>query len=107
MTKKNQDFDMYAGDTKDIVVTMSDSANIDGSTVKWGLKKSVKDTMLVSKNTGGLGITVSGTAFTVRLNPSDTLGLSGRYYHEAEVTDVLGNVSTVTVGHITIEPSGV
>lgn len=106
MTKKNQDFEMFAGNSKDIIITMADSSGLSGATIKWVLKKSVNGQLITMKTVGG-GISIGLTFFTVRLNPADTEGLSGRFYHEAELTDVLGNVSTVTTGHVTIEASGV
>lgn len=107
MTKRNQDFSMFAGDTKDIVVTMSDSTNLTGATIAWVLRRGgVTGTVEVPKSTTS-GISISNTTFTVRLSASDTANLKGRYYHEAEVTDVSGNVSTVMTGSISIEPSGV
>lgn len=113
MTKKNQNFEMYAGDTKDIVITVTNAngavVNLSGASVRWALKKNVSASQNAYKTTSS-GVTLtspSAGVFTVRLSAGDTQGLQGRYYHEAEVTDVLGNVSTVTTGYVTIEPSGV
>ena len=104
MTKRNQDINMFAGDTKDILVTMT--TDLSGATIKWALKKRLNGTQYIYKTTSS-GITVSGSTFTIRLDVADTSDLSGGYYHEAEVTDALGNVSTVMTGSAKIEPSGV
>lgn len=106
MTKRNQNFDMFAGDTKDIIVTMTDSTNLSGASVKWSLRRGGARGPLVASKTTSSGVTTSGTSFTVRLSSADTSSLVGQFYHEAEVTDVSGNVSTVTIGEIKIEPSG-
>lgn len=100
----NQNFSMFAGDTKNINVTMTDGTPLSGSSIKWGLLK--QGATVVSKTTSN-GITVAGSVFTIKLNASDTVGFVGRYYHEAEVTDMFGNVSTVMTGFITIEKSNV
>lgn len=109
MTVKNQNFEMYAGDTKNIEITIS-SVNLAGASVKWAAKKTIYDAVpALYKDTAG-GITITDAAagkFTIALAPADTADLSGKYYHEAEVTDQSGNVSTVTTGTITINLSGV
>lgn len=112
---KKQDFKMYAGDTKDIVVTVKTASgavvDLSSASVKWALKRHTHGPHDVFKKTGGGGITITdvlGGVFTVRLNSIDTKDLhQGRYYHEAEVTDMQGNVSTVMTGTVTLEHSGV
>lgn len=99
----NQNFTMVSGDSKNITVSMLDGVPLDGATVKWALKQS---STVVSKTTSS-GITIAGSTFTIRLNSADTASLIGKYYHEAEVTDMFGNVSTVMTGNITIERSNV
>lgn len=105
MTAENQSFEMYSGDTKNIIITMQD--NLDGATVVWVLKKSVYDEKDVVRKTTGQGINVDRNTVTIRLEPDDTEGLSGLYYHETEVTDAFGNVSTVTTGNVNIKSSGI
>lgn len=109
MTVKNQNFEMVAGDTKNIVIPVSNVNDLAGASVKWALKKTVYDASnAVYKDTASGGISISGTTFTVALAPADTVALRpGDYYHEAEVTDAAGNVSTVTTGKVTISPTGV
>jgi hypothetical protein len=108
MTKLKQDFTMFAGDTPPLTFTMSDSTSLSGATVKWVMRKGhVKGPQALLKTTLNGGLVASGTVATVNLLSADTLSLEGKFYHEAEVTDVLGKVSTVMTGTITIEPSGV
>lgn len=111
MTEVSQDFKMWAGDHRNLqfTVTGSDGSGQDltGTSIKWVLKESVDSASLILKQTSGSGITVSGSVMTVALVPADTTNLAGQYYHEAEVTDGAGNVSTTSVGTGTIEKSGV
>jgi hypothetical protein len=108
MTKLKQDFTMFAGDTPPLTFTMSDSTSLSGATVKWVMRKGhVKGPQALLKTTLNGGLVASGTIVTVNLLSADTLSLEGKFYHEAEVTDVSGKVSTVMTGTITIEPSGV
>jgi hypothetical protein len=110
MTRENQDFAMWSGDTKNVRITVYDENdavfNISGCTIRWRLMRSkMASASLVTKATGsGIVITDGPNGlFTVTLAPTDTASLNhGRYYHEAEVVDGSGNVATVTVGEITI-----
>jgi hypothetical protein len=114
MTTINQDFSMYAGDSKNIVITVTDDngspMNLLNATVKWALKKRVKSTenMIYKTTTDGITITdAQNGLIKISLLPINTSSLSGMYYHECEVTDQSGNVSTVTTGYITVKESGV
>lgn len=105
-----QNFEMFAGDTKSLNCTVTDAAtgaakNITGATIEWVLYNERTELNVLTKSTAS-GITITnGLAgqFTVALIPADTsaLGIQS-YYHEAEVTDAGGNVSTVFTGYITI-----
>jgi hypothetical protein len=101
MTAVNQNFSMIAGDTKSLIAAMSE--DLTGASVKWALKKNVNSTENILLKTS----TVSGTDITIKLDPTDTLSLSGVYYHECEVTDQLNNVSTVFTGMCLITKSGI
>lgn len=104
MTKLGQDFIMWSGDHKNLTVTVTNaetggSADLTGGSVVWVLAESPTGGSLVKlTNDSGSGVTVSGSTFTVSLSPIHTSGLSGTYYHEAQVIDANNNVSTVTVG---------
>lgn len=115
LTKKNQNLELYAGDSKylDFIATDNGAAvDLTGVTIKWVMKRFVSSASNdVYKDTIGGGVSITDAAngkFTVTIAPSDTKTLAvGTYYHEAEVTDALGNVSTVTVGKVTLIASGV
>ena len=113
MTKQSQDFLMWSGDDKTITVTVYDNddvvVDITGATITWELSQNVDSTALISKTVGS-GITLSDPTngiFTIALDPADTASLSGRYYHEAEITDAAGDVSTALVGHATINTDAI
>ena len=114
MTKVNQSFPMWAGDTANIECVVSDGADgikdISGATIAWVLYNEAAGVAVLNKSTVS-GITITsgiGGAFTVALAPSDTESVTpGAYYHEAEVTDIAGNVSTVFTGTVTIKRSRV
>jgi hypothetical protein len=111
MTAKNQNFEMVAGDSHIIVVPVN--FDLAGAlAIKWAVKKSVSSTERPIYKELSSGITVTQTGetaseFQITLNPSDTATLKGDYYHEAEVTDAQNNVSTVMIGRISIQLSGV
>ena len=103
-------FTMFAGDTKVLVVSVTDVAgqavDITGVLIRFQLAKSAKaETALISKTTvGNAGVAiVDGPAgrFDVALNPADTLALVGTYYYEAEIDDG-GIISTVLTGQVQI-----
>ena len=102
------DHTMVQGDTValdfSIVDDDDDPVNLTGATVRWQLSRRERLEPIVQKISGS-GITVTdavGGLFTVDLAPSDTEDLYGTYYHEAEVTDASGNISTVRTGEIVI-----
>jgi hypothetical protein len=104
MTATKQNFSMFAGESKEIIVpvTKENNAELDitGSKIKWGFSNILK--------TDTNGITLSNPTkgeFTITLNPIDTQSLEGIFYHGAVLTDALGNVTTVMTGKITINKS--
>lgn len=102
MTSVNQDFNMYAGDSKDIVVTIVDEENnpldLTEASIKWVMKN--KNTSVIKDSTNGAS--VDGSTLHIKLEPEDTINLSGVFAQQGRIVDALGNVSTVFVGKITI-----
>jgi len=101
VTARNQSFRMVSGDTTEIEII--NPTDLTGATVKWLLHKS--GNQYISKSTPAITVT-SGeeeSIIKIKLDPADTENLKGVYYHEAEVTDSFGNISTVTMGSVTIE----
>jgi len=113
--RTGQDVDMIAGDTRNLNVIVYDennggNKNIANATIKWVLYDEALEVVVLNKALAS-GITVTNGLlgqFTVALTPANTVSLTpGVYYHEVEITDETGNVSTVLTGHITINPTRV
>lgn len=107
-----QNFQMTAGDTKYLVVSVKDAdgvaVNLTGAAVKWQAARSFGKASVLSKATSGSGIVLtnaSGGIFTITLDPDDTEDLKGNYYHEAQVTASDGTISTVLFGTMKINPA--
>jgi len=100
MTTINQNVEMYSGDSKTLNVTVTLTGTLVGSTIKWSAGM---DYVPAVTKTTTAGISITGaTTFTVALLPEDTENLEGTYLHEAQVTDLSGNVSTVMTGKLKI-----
>lgn len=85
------------------------NADLTGATARWWLAKKVKSTgadIIVEKSTSdGIAITEDTGAFTVvvTIDPADTEGQKATaYYHECEVVDAAGSISTVMTGTFTL-----
>lgn len=110
MTAINQDFSMYQGDTKNLVVsvTKDDGSELDltGCTVKWAILKSTTNSeKLVLIETPR--IRTDNNTITIPISSTDTLNLLGKYYHECKLIDTQGNASTIFVGYITLNKSNI
>ncbi|MBT2729445.1 hypothetical protein J7E63_21365 [Bacillus sp. ISL-75] len=109
MTAINQNFSMFAGDSKNLIVTVTKDdgsfVDLNGTTVKWGLRKKENSTINEVSKTTDDGITLLGDEITIKLDPTDTLNLLGIYFQECELTDQLGNVSTIFTGGVKINRS--
>lgn len=83
--------------------------NMSGGSARWWMGKSassVGDKVFIKKGVGsGLTLTLIDDVWTAQIviDPADTQGLKpGDNYHELEVVDGAGAVSTVTVGTFSI-----
>jgi hypothetical protein len=110
-----QNFSMVSGDDQEIQFTVADTdfesptPTLDGATVYWQAfysKFSTPGDVVISKSSlSGHGIVIVddvNRVFVVTLERPDTLGLIGNFYHEAKLVDETGNVTTVTVGIMTL-----
>lgn len=107
MTAENQSFEMYSGDTKNIIIPVTDGdgepLSLEGVTATWVLKSNAYVNEVAITKTIGDGIDIDGSEVTIRLDPSDTEGLRGLYYHKLNIIDAVGDVSTVTTGNVNIK----
>ena len=113
MASTEQNATIYAGDSVDLVIIVTDPEtgdpkNLTAATVQWAMFKEHRGTVVLTKATGD-GVTITDATegeLTIALEPEDTEELLPDIYaHECEVTDSGGNVSTVTTGYITLKAS--
>ena len=97
-------FPMKAGDTKRLQMTITDKVgtpiDLTEAQIRWwasrgdALKFSRTPALQKSLGNGIEDMGLFEGQFVVTLAPSDTRELNGSYYHEVEITDAFGNVST-------------
>jgi hypothetical protein len=106
-----QDIEVYAGEIRTIVVTITNNndravEDLTGASVSWKVKSG--STTHISKSVGS-GITLASDPTTgvcsIALQASDTSSLSGSYSHEVRVTLADGTIATTTVGRFIVRPT--
>jgi hypothetical protein len=99
VTATGQYFEMFAGDSKDLVVTVADKV-LTGATVIFQMASTINSEAAVTKTTDDDISITDPTAgeITILFEPEDTLNLLGKYYFEVQVTDADGDIATVTTG---------
>lgn len=111
MPDTSQDIEVYAGEIRSIVVTVTNNndravEDLTSASVSWKVKSG--STTAISKSVGS-GITLASDpttgVFTISLQASDTTSLSGVYSHEARVTLSDGTIATVSVGRFVVRPT--
>jgi hypothetical protein len=117
MTEQSQDFEMWAGEYKEITLTIlkpdGTAEDLTGASVSWVAKTRPDANLpaLVSKSTGhGAEVLTPPIEGKVRvtLEEADTAALRSRtYYHELEGRDSAGKPFTPTVGYMVIQPSAI
>lgn len=109
MTISKQNFSIVAGDTAKLTVSVTDPTgaplDLTGATIRWAMGRGVGIPPLLEKSSEDNSITINGTSFDINLDPLDTQNLRGAFYHEAEITDASGEVSTVMTGTATVRGS--
>ncbi|MCG8650810.1 MAG: hypothetical protein MI861_13310, partial [Pirellulales bacterium] len=91
-----------------VVDENGNSVTVTDATIQFSVAKQFGAAPVISKATGGSGITVPnppGDAMHVEIVPSDTNALAaGLYLYRAVVTDVGGEVATVLQDVCTLKP---
>ena len=117
MPATNQNVTHWKGDDGQIRITVRDAdgnaVDLTDATARWWVGKavtSIGDDIVIQKGTedGGIVITEDDGLYTltIELQPEDTEELTaGRYYHECEVVDAAGDISTVSVGKFVLKPT--
>jgi hypothetical protein len=113
MTQQDQDIGnekpYHEGDDLEIDVSVTEDGSakdITGAEITWVLAESQGGAAKIEKSTSGGGVTITDAAngkFTITVEGSDTKDLAGHHYHEAEVTDNVGQTSTVLTGTFQIQ----
>lgn len=103
MTKKNQNFELWQGETMVITVPITDSdgnpKSLSGATVVW---KATSGSYSLEK----AGSIVSVNSVQITLTPADTIDLPVRAYrHECRVIDVDSNQNVVFEGDMVLHES--
>ena len=108
MSKRNQDFDLYAGESKVIFIKLdnADGTPFDpaGSMMEWRLAKTSHSDATLQKTLGS-GLILSTGGVNVVLDSADTYDLRPEiWYHELKV--MTGDkVAVTTVGHVHLRPA--
>ncbi len=99
MAKKNQDFEIWAGNNLSIIFTVKDASDLsDIAAIKWAFASNNLGDVILEKQLGS-GIGVSGNQITVTLAANDTKDLQpGYYYHELKAKDTSDNIFTIAIG---------
>ena len=120
MPATNQKITHWVGDTAIITIPVKDKAgewvDLTGAFGRWWMGKTVKatgDNIYIEKSTESFGgmelVNPSGGDewdIVITLDPIDTEGLkAGTFYHEAEIVDADGNISTVMTGPFVLNPT--
>lgn len=110
-------FEMFAGDTKRLHFTITSGPpsntplDIQDATVRWQASKGTLarfSTIPVLTKTVGTGLEITDAfsgAITVELVPEDTEALKGTFYHEVEIEDASGDISTAFTGEFIVKPN--
>jgi hypothetical protein len=102
MTAINQNFSMFAGNTKQIIVSVDDAENLTGATIEFNARRDENSPIVIRKT----DILVEDNTLTIILNPNDTKNLTGTYDYWCDLTDEYGDVTTLFVGTITLNRGG-
>src|SRR5262245_45845884 len=114
MTKTNQDFHLYWGESKTIFVDLN---NPDGSPLnpantqmQWWLAKTwhsidADDDGVMIKKSLGDGLTIVTNGVNIQLDAADTQLMPEIYYHELKLFLPGGGVSSAMVGTAVIHPA--
>lgn len=109
MTTQAQNFEMFAGDTRQITISVTDEDGaalpLTGYDAIWVVYKQTTKELILSKVLGS-GIMIPTPAngqIIIDLLPEDTEDITpGKYLHECEISTSSTDVSTVTTGIIKI-----
>lgn len=106
MAQLNQNFIHFKGNDKEVNFVVQDVATVEGCKARWTMSEVAGGMAEITKSTEDTpaGITLVGKTIKVILKSEDTDDLSPvaakKYYHECELEDTAGNISTVAIGEV-------
>lgn len=109
MTYTGQNFEIYIGDAKQVIITAYDEndaiLDLSGYDIVWVMYKSTTKNIMLSKSLGS-GITVptpSNGQILIDILPVDTENIvPNTYLHECEISTSPTDVSTITTGSVKV-----
>lgn len=107
MAAENQWIKMFQGNTKIIVVDIEGIDDLTGSTLKWVVKENIMSGTPLIVKTLNNGIVIKDGKVEITLKDTDTTTMLGTFYHECELVDVKGQVSTIFTGDLAIRKKGI
>ena len=107
-------FEMKAGDTRNVFITITDKAGtpIDltsATSIRWWASRgdattfSRTPTLMKTIDAGIDEVSLLDGQIVIRIRAIDSRELNGSYYHEVEVIDAAGNVSTPIADTFTVK----
>jgi hypothetical protein len=115
VSRKNQNFSLYRGESKIVFIALSnaDGTEFDptGCAMRWWMAKSPysiinnDDEVLVEKTLEDGGLVLATGGVNVRLIASDTFVVPNIYYHELKVFLPGGGVAMTCTGYIMVRSS--
>jgi len=107
MTKLDQDFTMWQGETISLRVPVTDSAGdpvtLTGATVTW---KATAGAAVLTKSGSVISIDAADDGVQIDLDPADTTALTPKKYaHECRVVDAGGDHNVIFVGDLVLRLS--
>jgi hypothetical protein len=108
VSKRNQNFDMYIGESKVVFIALTNADgtpfNPAGATMEWWLSRTVHSEKTIRKTLSS-GLAVSPGGVNIILESEDTYDLKPEiWYHELKITMPSG-LSVATVGAVHLRPA--
>lgn len=110
MALTGQNFVMHKGDDKILTFTITDATDVTGFSATWNMAVDAFSTKLLTKTSGGGGITFSGNKVLVTLDSANTKDSvtaipEGNYYHELSLIDGSGKKNIAAIGIVDMKKS--
>lgn len=111
MTIAGQNFEVYQGDNKEIIITVRNQdgslTDLSGYNAVWCVHDITPENVVLLKSTGlagGIAIpTPANGQLVITLTSDDTMDIITKVYgHQCEIEDSLGNHATVTTGYMKV-----